>query len=205
MPRLLIGLAAAAGVLLTGCSLMPEHSLDYRQARNLAPLVLPEGATARNIQPLYAIPDLPPARATVALTEGNGRKQKFLIPAPADMPASDNEPTAGGQPTVTVAKPRLASDGNGAPILQVDGNAEQVWDNLGKALENSKVRVDDRNRSLGVYFIKLQAQDKSPDLQLKMSRTEGTMVLFLQINEDTVADAETARQLFSRLLESWPG
>lgn len=205
MPRLLIGLAAAAGVLLTGCSLMPEHSLDYRQARNLAPLVLPEGATARNIQPLYAIPDLPPARTTVALTEGNGRKQKFLIPAPADMPASDNEPTAGGQPTVTVAKPRLASDGNGAPILQVDGNAEQVWDNLGKALENSKVRVDDRNRSLGVYFIKLQAQDKSPDLQLKMSRTEGTMVLFLQINEDTVADAETARQLFSRLLESWPG
>ena len=206
MARLRFMTVLGGGLILSGCGMLPDHSLDYRQASNLKPLVLPEGQSGKSIQPLYAIPELPVAKRTVTLTEGEGRKSKFAIPAPAPL----TEMTAAGAqsgPALTTGstKPRMVNDGNGAPVLQVDGNEEQVWDNLGRALETGKVRVDDRNRSLGIYFIKLPVEGKTPELQLKMTRTAGTTVLFLQINEETVADAETARQLFSRLLESWPG
>ncbi|HEX5277344.1 MAG TPA: outer membrane protein assembly factor BamC [Fluviicoccus sp.] len=195
-------LAVIGGLSLSGCGILPDHSLDYRQAANLKPLVLPEGKTAAGIQPLYVIPELPPAKRELTLTEGEGRKTKFAIPAPAPL-AEMNTPVAPVS-TGAAAKPRVVIDGNGTPVLQAEGNEDQVWDHLGRALENSKIRVDDRNRSLGIYFIKLPAEGKAPELQLKMTRTAGTTVLFLQINEETVADADTAKQLFARLLENWP-
>lgn len=201
---------AACGLLLvmSGCSLLPDHSLDYRQARDLPPLKLPEGqGKTRPVQPLYPVPEVRQGTRTVVLTGKDGRREKFIVPAPEPLVVSAPAVTAkgegAGQP---VLKPRLISDGNGYPLLQVDGDVDQIWDSLGSALARGKLGVEDRNQSLGVYYLKPLAGDGAPgSLQLKMTRTSGGCLLSLQMNEDTVADAAIARQLFDKLLENWPG
>jgi uncharacterized lipoprotein len=42
---------------LSACSFLPDRSLDYLQAKNLPPLVVPT-AESRSIKPLYAIPEV---------------------------------------------------------------------------------------------------------------------------------------------------
>ena len=206
MLRRLTALSAVIG--LSACGLLPEQSLQYRQARDLPPLVMPEGqAATRPIQPLYGIPAAREPRASVVLTERDGRRERFVIPAPAPMQiqvagADAPVPATAGN---TAGRPRLVTDGNGYPLLQVDGDPDMVWDSLNRALVTGRIQVDDRNQSLGIYYITLPAAGKQPDLQLKVTRTAGTSVLFLQLNEDTVADTAIARQLFAKLLESWPG
>ena len=206
MLRRLTALSVVIG--LSGCGLMPEQSLHYRQAKDLPPLVLPEGqGTTRPIQSLYGVPAAREPRSAVVLTERDGRRERFVIPAPAPMQiqvagADAPVPAATGNPA---GRPRLVTDGNGYPLLQVDGDPDMVWDSLNRALVSGRIQVDDRNQSLGIYYITLPAAGKQPDLQLKVTRTAGTSVLFLQLNEDTVADTALARHVFAKLLESWPG
>ncbi len=194
---------------LTACGLMPDHSLDYRQAPDLPALKLLEGKAMRTPRPLYAIPEIAAARNTVVLTERDGKHEKFLIPAPEPLvtaqPGKVADNGKAGPVAGSVSPPRWVTDGNGYPLLQVDGDPEQVWDALGRALEAAKFQVEDRNQSLGVYYLKQQVAGSVPEMQLKVTRTPGTSILSLQLNEDTVADTAVARQLFAKLLESWPG
>ncbi len=201
--RLLLPVATAC--LAGACSLVPDRSLDYTQARDLPPLTLPEGKTTRPIQPLYVIPTVSLAGNAPVLVEQKGRKAKFVIPAPAPLVESEAAPVASVATTgESRLRPRLVSDGNGYPLVQVDGDADHIWDQLNQALKAGKIQVEDRNQSLGIYYIRVPADGKPTDLQLKVTRSAGSSVLFLQRDEDTVADTDTARALFARLLESWP-
>src|SRR5699024_1018377 len=48
---------AAASLGLAACSLLPNHSLDYRQAEVLPPMTMPDGMVFLGAQALYVVPD----------------------------------------------------------------------------------------------------------------------------------------------------
>ncbi len=49
----------------------------------------------------------------------------------------------------------LSEDGNGNPVLNLGADFDRAWSGVGRSLEMADVRIDDLNRSLGVYYINL--------------------------------------------------
>ena len=188
---------------LGGCSLMPDRSLDYLQAKNVPPLVVPT-AEGRNIKPLYVIPEIATPEQTVVLVQGEGRKQRFVAPSPKPLVVTGKSSAADPKPTVLASKPQIVNDGNGHPVLQTNGDILQVWDTLNKALAAANIKVSDRNQTLGLYFVDLNKDGKSTAYQLKVIRTSNDNVISLQKDDDTVAEPELSQQTFERLLNHWP-
>ena len=60
----------------------------------------------------------------------------------------------------------LSQDGNGNPVLNLGADFDRAWSGVGRSLEMADVRIDDINRSLGVYYINLaetaQSKDEEP-------------------------------------------
>ncbi|MEA1606011.1 outer membrane protein assembly factor BamC [Pseudomonas spirodelae] len=59
----------------------------------------------------------------------------------------------------------LSEDGNGNPILSLGADFDRAWSGVGRSLEMADVRIDDINRSLGVYYINLAERAQKPDEQ----------------------------------------
>jgi uncharacterized lipoprotein len=188
---------------LGGCSLMPDRSLDYLQAKNLPPLVV-STADSRSIKPLYVIPEVASPEQTVILVQGEGRKQRFVAPLPKPLVVTGPSSAVDPKPTVLASKPQIVNDGNGHPVLQTNGDILQVWDTLNKALTAANIKVSDRNQTRGLYFVDLNKDGKSTAYQLKVIRTSNDNVISLQKDDDTLADSELSQQTFERLLNHWP-
>ena len=188
---------------LGGCSLMPDRSLDYLQAKNLPPLVV-STADSRSIKPLYVIPEVASPEQTVILVQGEGRKQRFVAPLPKPLVVTGPSSAVDPKPTVLASKPQIVNDGNGHPVLQTNGDILQVWDTLNKALTAANIKVSDRNQTRGLYFVDLNKDGKSTAYQLKVIRTSNDNVISLQKDDDTLADSELSQQTFERILNHWP-
>ena len=188
---------------LGACSLLPDRSLDYLQAKNVPPLVVPT-AEGRNIKPLYVIPEIATPEQTVVLVQGEGRKQRFVAPLPKPLVVTGQSSAGVPKPTVIASKPQIVNDGNGHPVLQTNGDILQVWDTLNKALTAANIKVSDRNQTRGLYFVDLNKDGKSTAYQLKVIRTSNDNVISLQKDDDTLADSELSQQTFERLLNHWP-
>lgn len=188
---------------VAGCGLLPDHSLDYQQARNVPPLQLPDGQSPRTIQPLYPIPEVQvaPDRQAVVV-EGQGRSQRFVAPPPKPLlkTAVAEQP----QTPAIASKPVIVGDGNAHPMLQISGDMLKVWDNLAAALKAANIRVTDRNQSLGLYFVELTVAGKKSNYQVKLTRTNNDNLVSLQKDDDTVAESDVSQSLFESLLKSWP-
>lgn len=57
----------------------------------------------------------------------------------------------------------LTQDGAGNPVLNLSTDFDRAWSSVGRALELGDVRVDDINRSLGVYYVNLAEGAKRPE------------------------------------------
>lgn len=57
----------------------------------------------------------------------------------------------------------LTSDGAGNPVLNLSTDFDRAWSSVGRALELGDVRVDDINRSLGVYYVNMAEGAKKPE------------------------------------------
>ena len=188
---------------LSACSFLPDRSLDYLQAKNVPPLVV-STTDSRSIKPLYAIPDIATPTQTVVLVQGEGRKQRFVAPLPKPLVVAGQSSAVDPKPTVLASKPQIVNDGNGHPVLQMNGDILQVWDTLNKALAAANIKVSDRNQTLGLYFVDLIKDGKSAAYQLKVIRTSNDNVISLQKDDDTLAEPELSQQTFERLLNHWP-
>ncbi len=49
----------------------------------------------------------------------------------------------------------LVQDANGNPLLRLDTDFNRGWSRVGRALEAADIRVEDLNRSLGIYYVNL--------------------------------------------------
>ncbi|MCO3058712.1 outer membrane protein assembly factor BamC, partial [Pseudomonas aeruginosa] len=57
----------------------------------------------------------------------------------------------------------LSKDGSGNPVLTLQSDFDRSWVSVGRALDSADIRVDDLNRSLGVYYVNIAEGAKKPD------------------------------------------
>lgn len=195
---LLLSLAVVAS--LSACSsYFRDRASDYRTAQELPPLILPPGQVSRPIKPLYPIPP----SATEAKIEW---PKKFDAPKPKPLvlPAGA-ESTSAPPETAATEKPVLTQDGNTNPVLTVIGDFNAIWDHLDVALRASRVKVDDRDQRVGLYYLDLPAADgKKTVYQLRVTRSQSAYVLALQKDDDTLAPEAITRTLFESIVSHWP-
>lgn len=183
--------------MLAGCTSWQGHSTDYRNARDLPPLALPEGAQTRPLKPLYPIPPGPVPTQW---------PEKFEAPAPKPLvlPAGSTTEAVPAQPGA-IEKPQLTQDGNGYPLLSVSGDFNAIWDDLDAALRKADVKIDDRDQRVGLYYLTLgdEKNQKTP-YQLRLGRGQSAYTLTLQKDDDTLAPQATTRSLFEAIVRHWP-
>lgn len=191
-------------VLLSGCSLFPDRSLDYLQAKTIQPL--PADNQTRIIKPLYPIPVVTTsAEQTASLVKTKGRKQEFVAPSPKPLVVTESEQTVAKAEDVVEQKPNLIFDGNQHPVLMITGEQLKLWEQLGQAINAAKVKITDRNQSSGLYFIELsQTNNKKEAYLLKLTSTAAKTVVSLQKDEDTLADSVLSQQILTELIKHWP-
>ncbi len=119
----------------------------------------------------------------------------------------------------------LSRDGSGNPFLSLDADFDRAWSSIGRALEMSNVRVDDINRSLGVYYInlaekaegddkpgffgRLLGKGKDPEdvearaerYQVRLTRVAESVQVTVEKDMNTFAPEEVARRVLSMLQE----
>lgn len=121
----------------------------------------------------------------------------------------------------------LSSDGSGNPVLSLDTDIDRAWSSVGRALEQADVRVDDLNRSLGLYYVNLaegaQKNEEEPGFIRRLfgskpdkeevdARAERYQVRLTGIGEsvqitvekdiDTVAPADVAKRILTLIQDN---
>lgn len=114
----------------------------------------------------------------------------------------------------------LGSDGSGNPLLTLDTDLDRAWSAVGRALQAADVRVEDMNRSLGVYYVNVSEGAEKPDeepgffsglfggkadaeelearaerYQVRLTRVDSRVQVSVEKNADSVAPADVARHL----------
>ena len=195
-------LLLAMTLIMSGCGLFPNRSLDYLQAKTLPPLDA-QLATQREIQPLYVIPKVTtPTDKAAVLVQGKGRKQEFVVPTPQSILPKE---TPNNVVTQAVAsKPEIVFDGNSVPLLHTAGNSLQVWEQLGLAMKAANLNVTDRNQSLGLYYLELVQDNKKQAYLLKLTQTSINNIVSVQKDSDTLADSKLNQQILLNIIKHWP-
>jgi len=114
----------------------------------------------------------------------------------------------------------MSEDGSGNPVLNVGADLDRAWSSVGRALEQGQWRIEDINRSLGLYYINLaesaQRADDKPGFfsrvfgnapskeeiearaeryQVRLSKVGDTVQVTVEKNINTVAPADVARRV----------
>ncbi|MGV8917955.1 MAG: outer membrane protein assembly factor BamC [Pseudomonas sp.] len=114
----------------------------------------------------------------------------------------------------------LSTDGSGNPILNVGTDLDRAWSSVGRALDQGEWRVEDINRSLGLYYINLAEKAKTPEnepgffsrlfgsapnkeqvearaerYQVRLSKVGDNVQVTVEKNINTVAPADVARRV----------
>ncbi len=116
----------------------------------------------------------------------------------------------------------LVEDGSGNLVLNVGSDIDRAWSSVGRALDKGQWRVEDINRSLGLYYINLAEKADTPDnkpgffsrlwgheaskeevearaerYQVRLSKVGDNVQVTVEKNINTVAPADVARRVLS--------
>ncbi|MCF5662501.1 outer membrane protein assembly factor BamC, partial [Pseudomonas syringae] len=122
----------------------------------------------------------------------------------------------------TPSRVALSEDGSGNPVLNLGADLDRAWSSVGRALDQGDWRVEDINRSLGLYYINLAEKAKTPDnepgffgrmfgsksskeeidaraerYQVRLSKVGDNVQVTVEKNINTVAPADIARRVLS--------
>lgn len=164
--------ALALALLASGCSWLPNNSLNYREAEVTAPMQVPDGAVFIGEQALYPVP-----RQDERLTGPREGEDRFMAPKPPQLvslaPVEEQDEAIGPAPEQGSAQALLARDGNGYPIIMMSTRFAWAWEYVGEALSATDLKVDDRDRESGIYYLKVPERYglDDDDAQLKLSHT----------------------------------
>ncbi|MCJ8168874.1 outer membrane protein assembly factor BamC [Atopomonas sediminilitoris] len=119
-----------------------------------------------------------------------------------------------------------SEDGNGMPLLNLDSDFNRAWSSVGRALEEADIRVDDLNRTQGIYYINIaegsrkKAEEKkgwfsgmfSSDekydentpgerYQLRLTQYGERIQINLEKSIETAAPVDVSREVLQRIQE----
>ena len=69
----------------------------------------------------------------------------------------------------TPSRVSLSEDGSGNPVLNLGADLDRAWSSVGRALKQGEWRVEDINRSLGLYYINLAEKAEKKETSLASS------------------------------------
>ncbi|UVE16579.1 outer membrane protein assembly factor BamC [Pseudomonas sp. LS44] len=120
----------------------------------------------------------------------------------------------------------LSDDGSGNPVLSLGTDFDRAWSSVGRSLDTGNVRIDDLNRSLGVYYINLaegsDKEDEKPGFwkrmwgsspsdeevegraeryQVRLTTVGDSVQVTVEKDLNTVAPADVARRVLSLIQE----
>lgn len=194
----LAGVVVAIVLGLTGCSrfAIDNGSLDYQKAKSFPPLQLPAGQTTRSISPIYPVPEvLAYSDQSPSFHNQNGKRYQLPEPRPLD--------TSNLATTVSVGKPTapvMVKDGNGTPILRVEGNDDQIWQMVNQAIDATGLNVVYRNQ--GLARVDLRINNKP--VMLRFNRTGILTTITAQDDKNALIDQAAATDLFNQIITRWP-
>jgi outer membrane protein assembly factor BamC len=119
----------------------------------------------------------------------------------------------------------LSEDGSGNPVLYLGADLDRAWSSVGRALEQGgEWRVEDINRSLGLYYINLsekpddkqnepgffsrlfgsapskeEREARAERYQVRLSKVGESVQVTVEKNINTVAPADVARRVLSAI------
>ncbi|GAA5114766.1 outer membrane protein assembly factor BamC [Alloalcanivorax gelatiniphagus] len=162
----------AVALALAGCGLLPDSSLHYRDAEVIEPMTVPDGMVFIGEAPLYAVPRID--QRIVGVREG---EDGFKAPRPPQLVAvagdDQDDDAAPTPPPGQQGQAVLGKDGSGYPIIMMPTSFAWAWEKVTQALTQTDLRVTDRNRDQGVFFLTTpeRYQLQPPQAQLKLSHT----------------------------------
>lgn len=194
------GLVLSLSVLaITGCSRfsISNNSLDYKKTKVLAPLQLPNDST-RPMTAIYPAPVIDPVALENAPNFINKQGNRFEMPAPKALTVMNNSsPSIGiGAPT----QPVIVTDGNGFPLMKIEGDTNRVWDLMSAALSVSNIKVIDRNQTAGWVSIRLDKQT----VYLRLNRSGSMTTITVQDDKNALIDKDAASDVLVQLNQNWP-
>lgn len=199
--QLRFGLTLALSALsLAGCSTISfdNGSLDYKNSTTQEPLKYPEGTVVRPATPLYPAPIVDPLAMENAPTLENKRGNRFELPRPkvAQVVVAPTENTA----SVNIGRPQLLTDGNGNPLLKIDGNSDTIWQYTLATLSSLNLNVITKGQKAQEVTIKID--DQSYVLKLSSLGSSNTLAVFDAKNN--FADKEKSAELLTQIYQNWP-
>jgi uncharacterized lipoprotein len=180
---------------LVGCGRFSpnNHSLDYKKAQAIEPLVVPADAQMRPQQALYPAPSINAQALAQAPNYSNARGNRFAMPRP------DAQVTAVAAAATGTSKPQAVVDGNNIPLLKIDGDAESTWKLVLAAVSTANLST---TNSKTPYQLSVQYQGKN--YLLRLSPTGSSNVLGVYDASSNFADSNTANELLTLIARNWP-
>ena len=187
-------------LFLNACSFLPDHTLDYRKASVLPRMQVPDDMTMDSSEDMFRVPEVD---RRVAYRE----KDKFEAPTPpvAEV-AVEPEPAADETvPDVRNTRIVLTRDGNDYPIIMIYTAFPWAWEYVGQSLADTDLRIEDRSRDAGIFFIRVPKQYglNEKEAQIKLSHTvNGVQVAVLNSRGTALVDAGPGKAILQRLYDS---
>lgn len=186
----------------SGCSWLPDSSLNYRDAQVLEPIQVPEDGVFIGEQPLYSVP-----RQDERLVGRGEDEKRFAVPKPPQLVvlgSDDDEEAQQPAPRDASSKAILARDGNGYPIIMMSTRFAWAWEYVGDALENTDLTISDRDREVGIYYLKVPERYtlNARTAQLKLSHTtNGIQVAVLNEEGTALVEKTPGQAILERIFE----
>lgn len=193
-----IGLVLGLSVLaLAGCSRLSidNNSLSYKNATVLPPLQLPQGAT-RPMTAIYPAPAISPAAMQNAPDFANKKGNRFEMPRAQQLNANASSNAGIGAPS----RPSLVTDGNGYPLMKIEGDSGQIWDLLRAAISVANLTVVASDQNSGWISVKTAEQT----VYLRLNRAGTMTTITVQDSKNALIDKDLASDVLVQLNQNWP-
>ncbi|GEA66454.1 hypothetical protein PA3_06120 [Acinetobacter pittii] len=200
MMQLRLGLVLAVSALsLAGCGrfAINNHSLDYKNAKQLAPLEYPADATVRPATPLYPAPTVEQRAIDNAPKFENKRGNRYALPRP-EQTQGNATLDASAQTTTALGRPQLVTDGNKNPLLKVDGNTAEIWQYTKATLSTLNFNII----AQGSNQATIKVNNNTYVLKLTGVGSSHTLALFNVDN--TFASPDVAAEVLNQIYQNWP-
>ncbi|AZB99893.1 lipoprotein-34 precursor (NlpB) [Acinetobacter pittii] len=198
--QLRLGLVLAVSALsLAGCGrfAINNHSLDYKNAKQLAPLEYPADATVRPATPLYPAPTVEQRAIDNAPKFENKRGNRYALPRP-EQTQGNATLDASAQTTTALGRPQLVTDGNKNPLLKIDGNTAEIWQYTKATLSTLNFNII----AQGSNQATIKVNDNTYLLKLTGVGSSHTLALFNVDN--TFASPDVAAEVLNQIYQNWP-
>ena len=190
---------ALSALSLSGCTMIGINngSLDYKDTTTQKALEYPENTLVRPATPLYPAPTIEDLALEHAPNLENKRGNRFALPRPEQTNVNAQAPVVESN---EIGRPALVKDGNGNPLIKIDGNATTIWQYTLATMNilNHPLINANKNGTEATFSI----AENSYVVKLTSVGTSNNIAVF---NTDgSFADPEKAADLLAQIYQNWP-